>query len=377
MQILLSLMVFAVGFVTRPLGGLLFGYIGDKYGRRIALILSMAGMTIPTFVIGLTPSASAIGNYAPAILIVMRLMQGLCISGEGAGAAVFILEHHNHLKPGTTAGIVHGSNILGTLIASVVGIAIESYWPNASHAWRFAFILGGAMGLFGFYLRIKVAETPIFLMLNSKKREVSETFSVLLKSATPSLFLTFCVGGVASSVLYLVKTYVNVFYSNVMHFDNKIALTYLLYASLVSMFFMPLAGFTADCVGKTKTIVASALLVLCLSLPTLLWMSSCSVFYQILALTMLGALGGMISGSAYIFIISLFKPEQRFLGVAFSYNLGIAIFGGTSPIISRWLVEKTHLFYSPAFYIMGTSSVFLLILFLMRSKVFDGISQAK
>jgi MHS family proline/betaine transporter-like MFS transporter len=183
------------------------------------------------------------------------------------------------------------------------------------------------------------------------------------------MFLTFCVGGVASSVLYLVKTYVNVFYHNVMHLDNTIALAYLSYTSVVSMIAMPIAGAIADRIGRFQMIVVTSCAVLILALPTLLTMSMPQTWQQIAALTMLGILGGAISGAAYIFIISLFTPEQKFSGVAFSYNLGIAMFGGTSPIISRWLVEITGLFYAPSFYIMTTSTIFLLIIYFMRDVI--------
>jgi MFS transporter, MHS family, proline/betaine transporter len=369
LQIISSLAVFAVGFVTRPIGGIVFGYIGDRYGRRISLIISMLGMTIPTFIIGLIPSYNDIGIYAPLTLIVMRLVQGLCISGEGAGAAIFILEHHQNLKPGLTAGIVHGSNIAGTLIASFIGIMIERYFFHVSFAWRFAFLLGGVMGIVGFYLRLRVSETPIFQELARQKKNLKAPLVHVIRTAWRSMFLTFCMGAVASSVLYLVKTYVNVFYHNVMHLDNTTALIYLSYASFVSMLAMPLFGGIADIIGKLKMVAIASSSILILALPTLLLMSSTNQLYQIFALTVLGTLGGAISGSAYIFIISIFTPEQKFSGVAFSYNLGIALFGGTSPIISRILVEHTGLFYAPAFYIMCTSSIFLFIIYFMRGTI--------
>ncbi len=368
-QILLSLGVFAVGFLTRPIGGIFFGYVGDKYGRRISLIISMLGMTVPTFIMGLIPSYSDIGIYAPIILVMMRLLQGLCISGEGAGAAIFILEHHQNLRPGFTAGLVHGSNIAGTLIATLIGIIIEQYFHHIDFAWRFAFLLGGFMGLMGFYLRLRVTETPIFKMLALQKKTLKAPFSNVIRTAWRAMFLTFCVGSVASSVLYLVKTYINVYYHNVLHFNNTLALTYLLYTSFIAMITMPLFGAIADIIGKFKTITLVSIAILILALPTLFSMSSPEMWCQILSLTILGTLGGAISGSAYIFIISLFTPEQKFSGVAFSYNLGIAMFGGTSPIISRWLVEKTGLFYAPAFYIMTTSSVFLVIIYIMRDEI--------
>ncbi len=167
-QILSSLAVFAVGFLARPIGGIFFGYIGDKHGRRISLIFSMLGMTIPTFVIGLIPTFTDIGYFAPIALILLRLMQGLCISAEGAGAAIFVLEHHHNLKPGLVTGLVHGSNTLGMLLASFIGIIIANYFSNIDYAWRFAFLLGGFMGIIGFYLRLKVSETPIFNELVKK-----------------------------------------------------------------------------------------------------------------------------------------------------------------------------------------------------------------
>lgn len=368
-KIILSLSVFAVGFLTRPIGGIFFGYIADKYGRRISLIISMLGMTIPTFIIGLTPSYQSIGYYAPITLVFMRLVQGLCISGEGAGTAIFILEHHQNLKHGLTAGLVHGSNIMGTLIASFIGIVIEQFFSQVCFAWRFAFLFGGVMGAVGFYLRLKVSETPIFQMLAEKKKILRTPFYHVIKTAWRSMFLTFCTGAVASSVLYLVKTYVNVFYYNVMHLSNTTALAYSAYTSFISMISMPLFGNIADIVGKFKTIISVTCNILIFALPTFILLQSSSTLQQIVALTLLGILGGSISGAAYIFIISLFTPEQRFSGIAFSYNLGIAICGGTSPIISRWLVEKTKLFYSPAFYIMITSSLFLLTVYSMRNLI--------
>ena len=146
-QTLSSLSVFAVGFLMRPIGGIVFGYIADKYGRRVSLIISMLGMTTTTFIIGFIPTYSEIGYSAPILLVIMRLIQGLCISGEGAGAAIFILEHYQNLRPGFTAGIVHASNIAGTLLASVVGIILEQLLPGLDFAWRFAFILGGIFAL--------------------------------------------------------------------------------------------------------------------------------------------------------------------------------------------------------------------------------------
>lgn len=368
-QILMSLGVFAIGFVTRPLGGILFGYIGDKYGRRVSLIFSMLGMTVPTFSIGLIPSYEEIGIYAPATLVLFRLIQGLCISGEGTGAAIFLLEHQNNFRPGFVTGLVHGSNIAGTIIASFLGMIVNSYFSHIEYAWRFAFILGGFMGLLGFNLRLRVSETPIFNELAEKKRTLSMPFFHVVKNSWRAMFVTFCVAGVASSIVYMVKTYVIVFYETVMHLDRVVSLAYSTYGYFILMVTMPLSGLLVDYIGKVKVMRASVIAVFVFAIPVLYSMSMEETYQQIVALTFLAGIAGTLSGAAYIFVISLFPPQERFSGVAFSYNLGIATFGGTSPIISRLLVEYTGLFFAPAFYIMMTSSLFLLVMFIMRKEI--------
>jgi MHS family proline/betaine transporter-like MFS transporter len=373
-QTLSSLSVFAVGFLMRPIGGIVFGYIADKYGRRVSLIISMLGMTTTTFIIGFIPTYSEIGYSAPILLVIMRLIQGLCISGEGAGAAIFILEHYQNLRPGFTAGIVHASNIAGTLLASVVGIILEQLLPGLDFAWRFAFILGGVMGIVGFYLRLRVSETPIFKILAEKKRTLKMPFTHVVRSSWSAMLITFCLGGAASSIVYIVKTYINVFQCEVLGFDKTTALMYLSYSSIIMMLSMPLSGYISDHIGRFRMIIIASSAIVLIAIPSFVLLSYVEMWKQIIALTLISMLGGFIAGTAYIFIISLFSPEERFTGVAFSYNLGIALFGGTSAVISRWLVEATGLYYAPAFYITLTSLMFLSVIYVMKDTIIDLIN---
>lgn len=368
-QTLYGLSAFAAGFITRPIGGIIFGHIADKYGRRVSLITSMLGMTIPTFTIGLIPSYSEIGYFAPMVLVIMRLVQGLCISGEGAGAAIFILEHYQNLRPGFTAGLVNASNIVGTLLASVVGIILEQILPNSDFAWRFAFILGGIMGIVGFYFRLRVSETPIFERIAEKKRTLKMPFFHVIRTSWRSMLITCTLGGAASSIVYIIKTYINIFHCQVLNFDKTTSLIYISYASVVMIFSMPISGYISDIVGKLKMITLSSLAIVIFSIPAFILLSCDSVIQQILALTIIGVLAGFVAGVAYVFIIALFKPEERFTGVAFSYNLGVAIFGGTSAFISRWLLEVMEVYYAPAFYVMLTSLGFLIVLYCLREQV--------
>ncbi|MDG1436591.1 MAG: MFS transporter, partial [Rickettsiaceae bacterium] len=252
-QLLLSLAVFASGFIMRPVGGIVFGYIADRHGRRISLITSMLGMTITTFTMGLVPTYAEIGYFAPMVLVVMRLIQGLCISGEGAGAAIFILESYQNLRPGFTAGVVHASNLAGTLLATLVGILFATF-HNVEFAWRLAFMLGGIMGIIGFYFRLRVAETPIFIMLAEKKKTLKSPFLQVMQTAKKAMFITFCLGACSSSVVYLVKSYVTIYQCNVLHFDDITSRAYLAYATIILMISMPLSGYISDRIGRFKTI---------------------------------------------------------------------------------------------------------------------------
>lgn len=373
-QTLSSLSVFAVGFLMRPIGGIIFGYIADRYGRRVSLITSMLGMTTTTFIIGFIPNYEEIGYSAPVLLVIMRLIQGLCISGEGAGAAIFILEHYQNLRPGFTAGIVNASNIAGTLLASVIGIILELLFPEMDFAWRFAFILGGLMGVVGFYFRLRVSETPIFKILAEKKKTLAMPFTHVIQSSWRAMLITCLIGGSASSVVYIVKTYINIFYCEIMGFDKTTALIYLSYSSIVMMLTMPLSGYISDYIGRFKMIVISSLAIVVISIPAFMLLACGETWKQILALTIIAMLGGFIAGTAYIFTISLFSPEERFTGVAFSYNLGVALFGGTSAVISMWLVKITNLHYSPAFYIMFTSLSFLVMVYFMKNTINNSIN---
>jgi MHS family proline/betaine transporter-like MFS transporter len=230
-------------------------------------------------------------------------------------------------------------------------------------------MLGGVMGIVGFYFRLRVSETPIFTMLAEKKQTLRSPFFHVLKTAKKSMFITFVLGACASSVVYLIKSYINIYHCNVLHFDDATARLYLAYSAIIMMLTMPLSGYISDHIGRFRMITYAAIAIFVLALPTLLLMSCEDTWRQLIALTMLSMLGGSIAGTAYIFIISLFTPEQRFSGVAFSYNLGIALFGGTSAAISRWLLEITGMHYAPAFYIMLTSGLFLITIHFMRHDI--------
>lgn len=360
-QTLSSLAVFASGFLTRPIGGIVFGYIGDRYGRKRSLICSMIGMTLPTLIIGFLPGYDTIGFFAPILLLISRLVQGFSLSGEGVGTAIFILEHYHKSHPGFITALAHSTNTIGPLLASSVGIIISKYFSHEPNAWRIAFLLGGLFGIVGFILRLKISETPIFINMSIQKSKKAPFIDVV-QNSLPLMILTLTVGAVTSSIVYLVKSYINIFYVDVMKLDDLVSLQYSSYSFIILTTAMPIFGILVDIWGKKRMMIIVVISLIFLTTPALLLMASHNLCYRVLGLTLLPLLAGAVAGCSYIFIISLFSPEQRFTGVTFSFNLGIAIFGGTSAMVSRLLVEKTGLYYAPGFYILLTSSLFLIAL---------------
>ncbi|MBL8676436.1 MAG: MFS transporter, partial [Alphaproteobacteria bacterium] len=211
LKMLLSLAVFAVGFLMRPLGAVLFGHIGDRLGRKKALTLSIACMALPTLAIGFMPGYEALGVIAPFLLIMCRLIQGLSIGGEGAGSAIFILEHNPKLNAGYLGGVITSSNFIGAFLATLVGLGISSFFPENLN-WRYAFILGGALGFVGFYLRTQVPETPAFEALLRENKVLKFPLIKVFSENKEQIFLSISLGGMAGAFAYMILAFMNLFF---------------------------------------------------------------------------------------------------------------------------------------------------------------------
>ena len=172
-SIIASFGAFAAGFLMRPVGGLIFGHLGDRYGRKYALLVSILLMTLPTFTIGITPEYSQIGFWAPLIIILSRLLQGICTVGEYTGATVLIAEYTGQHQPGFACSLLPASSLIGAILATCLGaFCLLDFMP--SWTWRLPFIMGVGFGLFGFYLRQQINESPTFTAL-AKEHNISKS----------------------------------------------------------------------------------------------------------------------------------------------------------------------------------------------------------
>jgi MHS family proline/betaine transporter-like MFS transporter len=363
LRILYTFSIFAMGFFMRPLGGIFFGYIGDKFGRKASLTISILGMAFCTFGIGLLPGYETIGVLAPLLLILMRMFQGLCVGGEGAAVAIFILEHTEGYRPGLMGSIVMASNMVGTLLATFVAIIIKKFFGDETMYWRYAFFLGGFIGLIGLYMRYSLSETPAFEAKKKNNQLLKNPLKEAFRTHWKSMLLVLFLGGTTSAVAYTIRGYLTAFFTEVMFYPREDALFLTSIALFCMIVFMPLFGIVADKMGYRKFFFTVCYTVIFTIIPVFMLIANPieNIGYVMLGILLLSALASAICAPAYPYAIKSFEVELRFSGVASSWNLGNALLGGTTPAICVYFTEVMHTPIAPAFYLIVVSLALIIV----------------
>lgn len=356
-----SLMGYAIGFVVRPLGAILFGHIGDRFGRRKALGISILIMGLPAFIIGLLPGYQTLGLLAPIVLILCRIIQGLCSGGEFNGATIFALEHLGKKNPGFAGGLIVGSCLLGSLAA--LGIAtLINFLDLPSWGWRLAFLLGGCSSFYGIYMRKKMEESPVFALLKKEDSLTQKPLKTALSEHFGSCLRVFSIGAFDGAITYTLVTFLVVYMTTNLHICPKEALQYNFFGILACMIGCPLSGYIADQWGVRRTLLWATVAVFIFIFPTLALIHTATPYSLITANIMLGFLAGGIIGAQPLFSQKLFPANTRYTGISFSYSLSIGMVGGLTPLLLTYLVSHGYSL-APAFYLMTFSFVFFFVVF--------------
>ncbi|MER6991111.1 MFS transporter [Saccharopolyspora hirsuta] len=342
---MLAFITYAVGFIARPLGGLVFGHYGDRLGRKKLLVLSLIMMGGATFLIGLLPTYQAIGVAAPLLLTALRLVQGFAIGGEWGGAVLIVSEHGSAANRGfwaswPQAGVPLG-NLLGTAVLAVLA-AVQSDEAFLAWGWRIAFLLSGVLVLIGLWVRLAVAESPVFLEAARKAAEQGAAdkppiLEVLRRYR--SEVLTAMGARFAENVVYYVLTsFVLTYVATFLELPRAVALNASLIAAVVHFISIPLWGALSDRVGRRPVYLVGAIGTGVWAFAFFVLLDTKSFFVITLATTIGLVFHGAMYGPQAAYFAELFGTRVRYSGASIGYQLASIVAGSLAPIIATALL---------------------------------------
>jgi len=324
---------FCVGFLARPLGAILFGYLGDFFGRKKALVLSALLMAFSTLALGLLPTYESIGIWASLSVFIIRILQGISVGGEYTGGLILAIEHTPPEKRGKAGGLVvagyMGGVFLGSLTSFLFTLPSMPLW-----GWRLPFIFGFLIIGIGLYIRQKVQESPEFV--TPKKAPSSSFTHDFLKN--PLVFLS-CIGaaGSAGVFCYSLAVYIPTYLKKEFFLSQTTAMFIPVLITLCMMIGNLSFGILSDKVGRLHMMRIGGILITLSIFPLFYLLNSGSFPTCLTALLIVGFLSTIFGGPMNTFVVEAFAPAHRYRSAALSYSLGMSVFGGTAPLIASWL----------------------------------------
>lgn len=340
---------FAVGFIIRPLGGIVISHIGDKYGRKPALVFCVTIMGAATVGLGILPTWQQAGIIAPLLLVLMRMMQGFGAGAELAGAITLIAEYTPSSRRAFFTSIPNAATNFGVMIAIATFLLI-SYVPEDilfSWAWRVPFLL--SLGLFGvaIYIRSKLDETPEYVaaMEKASKKAKAERVPLaqLFRNSRRELLCGFFAMGGHQALSYVLNTFALSYMTNTVGMAKSDSLVVLIIALFFSLFCAPVGGMLADRFGSANIFAAGAMIALALVYPLFLAIDSKDVVLATIAMSAVyGISWGCTCGAQGAFLSNLFPTQYRFSGIAMCREMSGALIGGPTPFIATALVAYAN-----------------------------------
>ena len=367
--LLATFAVFALSFVIRPIGGIVWGSIGDRIGRKTALSWSILIMSGATTVIALLPSYHQIGMLAPVLLLLVRMVQGFSASGEYAGATSFLAEYAPPAKRGFYTSMVPASTAAGLLAGSLMSALLFSQLDTAQlhgWGWRLPFLLAFPLGLVGLYIRLKLEDTPKFRELEAKHHveatPTRELFTTYRKPVIRAFGVT-CLNAVG---FYLILSYMPTYLITEMGMEESASFLANSIALFAYIFLIFLMGLLSDRFGRKTALIAASVLFIVLTVPLFGMLEGASFAMIVLIQVIFGALLTVNDGTLPCFLTEIFPTRVRYSGFAFSFNTANALFGGTAPFVATWLISATGSKTAPAWYLVAAAVVALVAMLAAR-----------
>ncbi|OON76946.1 glycine betaine/L-proline transporter ProP [Streptomyces tsukubensis] len=379
-SLLQSFATFAVAFLVRPFGGMFFGPLGDKLGRKKILAITMIMMSIGTFAIGLIPSYDSIGWFAPALLVLFRLVQGFSTGGEYGGASTFIAEYAPDKRRGFYGSFLEFGTLAGYVGAAGLVVVLTTLFNDSSMegwGWRIPFLVAGPLGAVGLYLRMRLDETPAFQKMEAGKVHTSEAADAVETSAKgdlkkifvkywPALILCIALVGAYNITDYMLLSYMPTYLSDELGYSTNHGLLILLLVMVLQMVIIHYVGRMSDHFGRKPLLMAGMIGFLVLSLPAFLLIREGNVLAISGGLVMLGLSLVCLLGTMSAALPALFPTNVRYGSLSVGYNISASIFGGTTPLVITALISVFDSKLVPAYYAMGAAVVGVIAVLCMK-----------
>jgi MFS family permease len=335
--------VFAAGYLMRPLGSIIFGHFGDRYGRKKGLVVSLLLMGVSTVLMGCLPTYAMIGAFAAVLLLLLRLLQGVAVGGDLPGAITFVAEMSPNNRRGEKCGWVYLGVNLGTVAASGLSALLTENLSSsqlAAWGWRIAFFTSVIVLVLGVYFRQKMQESGLFLKLQSEQQLLKVPLAKIftgepLKRLLIGVGVMWLIAVIISQILLYMPTFLHAYVA--LPLDKALAdnaLSLLFFSLLV-----PLFGYLSDFIGRKKLSIIASLLWIVLSWPVYSLLSHSHVFIGLLIIDVLSA---MSIGIFPAILSELFTTDMRYTAVGVSYNISFAIFAGLTPLFLTFLLHWAH-----------------------------------
>ncbi|MEI8295810.1 MAG: MFS transporter [Alphaproteobacteria bacterium] len=365
-ELLLSFGTFAAGFIVRPIGGMIFGHIGDQWGRKTALVATILLMAIPTTIIGLLPTYAEWGVWAPVALVIMRMLQGLSMGGNYGGSITFTTEHSKPEQRGLIGSFAVTSCLAGFLLGSITATVFTSYLTEEqlyTWGWRLPFLMGVLICFVGFYMRLKIPESPEYLAEQQAGTVSKAPIKEVFQSYGGTLSLVILTVGLHDVSFYMLLVYMATYLSEVIGLPKDTAFAINTINLLVVCIFTVGSAWLSDKIGRKPVLTAAAILFIIGTIPLLTIVTSTQDPYLILFSQMALAVAvGCYFGPLPALMAEMYPTKIRYSAIAMTTNISGPLFGGITPMLITYLISATGSTMVPAYYLMLIAVISLIAL---------------
>lgn len=371
-QLLYAFMAFAIGYLMRPLGGLFFGVVGDRYGRKLALSLALMCMAFPTMIIAFLPNYESIGIYATILMLTMRMLQGLSMGGALTGSVSFIIEHTSKDSRGFISSFSMASICLGILLGSMAAFVVKNIFDTESFesfGWRIPFLVGILILGVGQYIRKNVSETPLYKRLQSTHKTEDSPLSYVLKNHKKDMLTSIAINSTGSVIFYLQAIYaINYFQAN--RDFGEVSISYALNFCYILMVFVTVfSGWLSDKIGRVKVLFTVTACTLT-TIPFILYgFVHGGLAVAIAGQVVLAILAASFIGPEPALQAELYPTKVRSTALSLAYNIAASLFGGTAPLVFEYLMQSSGGMTYASLYVTACCALSLLGLMQYQSRM--------